>query len=120
MICFCACLTICSGCVTTATVRDQPRCTVRFADARAAQTFYEAYIIKTYTRSMSPGMVLEVGVPAQPPYEHLEYMTDNVFFNAAIAAADANHDGVISEDEALQYSDRVRSPQAGNVAVARH
>jgi hypothetical protein len=112
-------LAVCGGCVSTSTVKNESRATVRFASPTSAQVFYEAYITKIYTRPMGESFCLEVGVPVRMPYEHREYLTDNVYFNAAVNAADTNHDGVISEEEAKRYRDSVRPLQKGIVAVAR-
>lgn len=113
-------LALCGGgCVTTGIARNEPRSSIRFADPAAAQVFYDAYITKNYSRAMGTGSYFEVGVPAQLPYEHKEYPTDNVYFNAAVAAADTDRDGMISQDEARHYSETIRALPEGLVAVAK-
>ena len=112
-------LAVCGGCVSTSTVKNEPRATVQFASPTAAQVFYEAYITKIYTRPMGENFCIGVGVPVWLPYKHREYLTDNVYFNAAVKAADTNHDGVISEEEAKRYRESVRPLPKGTVAVAK-
>lgn len=112
-------LCLCVGCVSTSNVRNEPRQAVRFESAVGAQVFYQAYIEKTYTRAMWEGPCVEIGLPLQPPYQHREFLTDNVYFNAAVRAADANHDGVISDGEARRYSDSIRPLLDGLVATAK-
>jgi hypothetical protein len=118
-------LTLCGGCVTTTVTKDEPRTSVHFASADAASIFYNAYIVQNYTRIGATGRTLEIGIDARLPYHHAEYRTDNVLFNAAIATADSNHDGMISDDEAKRFSEKVRqtSPlkpsDSGFVMVAK-
>jgi len=102
-----------SGCVTRATVKDEPRQSVRFASAQAAQTFYEAYLAMYYP----PGVgSFDVAIRAPLPYHHRKITTDNVLFNAAIRTTDSNSDGIISKDEAGAYAAKVhqRSAQAAS------
>lgn len=107
------------ACVSTGTARNAPRSSVRFASPAAAQTFYEAYIAKNYTRAMGAGSYVALGVPVQLPYEHKEYPTDNIYFNAAVAAADTDRDGTISQDEARGYGETIHALPEGVVAVAK-
>ncbi len=102
-----------SGCVTRATVKNEPRQSVRFANAQAAQTFYEAYLAMNYPPSTGS---VDVFIPAPLPYHHRKITTDNVLFNAAIRTTDSNSDGIISEDEAGAYAAKVhqRSAQAAS------
>jgi hypothetical protein len=102
------------GCVSSASVRNEPRDTVRFASATGAQTFYEAYLARYYARP-TQGYVA-FGVPL--PYEHHELKTDNVSFNAAVSVADVNHDGVISDEEARAYNDKVKSEREAVATAA--
>jgi hypothetical protein len=97
-----------TGCVTHyTTVKDEPRQTVQFASARAAQTFYEAYIRDHYVDAERDHANWSVDLETVPPYERRDLKTDNVLFNEAVQAADANHDGVISEAEARAYAAKV-------------
>ncbi len=119
-------LALCSGCVMTSAVRDEPRAGVRFASAEAASVFYDAYIAQTYTRVSGKGRELSIYVSSPPlPYHHIEYPTDNVLFNAAVAAADTNHDGTISMEEANAFSIKVKASSpiketdSGHIMVAK-
>jgi hypothetical protein len=96
---------IATGCVTSyTTVKDEPRVSVHFASAQAAQTFYEAYIKDNYAPSpedRGPGLSVEAG------FERRKLKTDNVLFNEAVREAGTNQDGIISEAEAQAYSAKV-------------
>jgi hypothetical protein len=95
---------ITSGCVTRTTVKDEPRQSVQFASAQAAQTFYDAYISHYYQSSAQ----LTVALPL--PYTHSKLVSDDVRFNHAVQLADTNHDGIISESEAQAYAEKVKEP----------
>jgi hypothetical protein len=97
-----SCLT--SGCVTHTTVKDEPRQSVRFSTAQAAQTFYDAYL-----SSASPKGQGSVSVSVPLPYWHQTVSTDNVLFNTAVRSADSNHDGIISEEEARAFAAQRRT-----------
>jgi hypothetical protein len=101
-----------SGCVSTSytAVKDEPRVSVTFADAQAAKTFYDAYISQNYTKQSYKGLQVAVGLYVESPYWHnnYHYVTDNVLFNRAVAAADTNHDGVINEAEATRFHETIR------------
>ena len=103
------------GCVSTASVRNEPRESVRFTSATAAQTFYEAYLVRYYSRPTQGYVAL--GGPL--PYEHRELKTDNVSFNAAVRVADADHDSVISDEEALAYNATVKTEREAMAAAAK-
>jgi hypothetical protein len=102
------------GCVTTASVRTEPRDSVRFTSATSAQTFYEAYLAKYYFKSTQGSFA--IGVPL--PYQHREMKTDNISFNAAVSVADADHDGVITDEEARGYNEKVKLEREDVVAAA--
>jgi hypothetical protein len=102
------CLLFCIGavgCVQTTSVKDSPRAGVKFESSAGAQIFYDAYLSKNYDRPAKANVLVYVYIPL--PYWHKEIKTDNVLFNEAIGAADTNHDGVISDDEARAYSAKV-------------
>jgi hypothetical protein len=40
------------------------------------------------------------------PYMQQKRSTDNIFFNAAVQAADTNGDGVVSDEEAAAYASK--------------
>jgi len=94
-----SCIT--SGCVTHTTVKDEPRQSVRFSSPEAAKTFYDAYLSAT-----SPKGHGSVSVYVPLPYWHRTVSTDNIRFNSAVQAADGNHDGIISEEEAHAFATR--------------
>src|SRR4029450_7186784 len=98
------CLAMCSGCVSTWAVKNEPRDSVRFASGAGAQTFYEAYLGENYTPPEGSGF----GVGVRLPYEHRDYLTDNVYFNQAVRAADTNHDELITDEEARAYGQSVQ------------
>ncbi len=97
---------ITSGCVTCTTYRDEPRRKVRFSSARTAQTFYDAYA-SIGTPIGSGILSVGVGFPMPLPYRRSTVPTENVKFNAAIQAADTDHNGVISEQEARTYAAQI-------------
>ena len=103
------------GCVSTWAVRDEPRKSVQFATASAAQIFYDEYDRRNDTRPRRSGVELSVPLP----YEHVDYSSDNVRFNRAVTFVDKNHDGVITDDEALAYARGVRPPPSEPLALAK-
>jgi hypothetical protein len=107
-----AALLVCvvSGCVTYVTTKNEPRDNVRFENAQAAQTFYDAYLAHSYNRNFygktnAVSRVVTIGI--HPPYWQYKNMTDNVRFNRAVDLADANHDGLITLTEAQAYAEKV-------------
>lgn len=104
-----SCIT--SGCVTHTTIKDESRQSVHFSSPEAAQTFYDAYL--SVTSPKGHGVVtLYVALP----YQHRTVSTDNVRFNSAVQAADSNHDGIISEEEALAFA---APKHTGKLALSR-
>lgn len=93
-----------SGCVHHTTIRDEPRQSVRFGSAEAAQTFYDAYLA-----SAGPKGQGSVNVYVPLPYWHNTVPTDNIRFNTAARSADGDHDGVISEEEARAFAAQKRA-----------
>ncbi len=104
-IAFISCLT--AGCVSHTTIKDEPRQSVRFSSSQAAQTFYDAYLSTT-----SPKGRGSLSVFVALPYRHQTVSTDNVHFNCAVRAADSDHNGVISTEEASAFAiqQRKRKP----------
>ncbi len=92
-----------AGCVNHTTVKNEPRQSVRFGSPEAAQNFYDAYLA-----SFSPDGNGSVNIFVPPPYWHRTVTSDNVRFNAAVQAADADHDDVISDEEAQAYATRMK------------
>ena len=91
-----------SSCVTYTTYKDAPRRKVAFSSTKAAQTFYDAYsLIDTPNGN---GELTVVLIAVRSPYLHSTKPKENVKFNAAIQAADTNHNNIISEKEAKVYS----------------
>jgi len=90
---------ILSGCVTRTTIKDESRQGVHFSSPEAAQTFYDAYLSVSSPKGHG-SVVLYVALP----YQHRTVSTDNVRFNSAVQAADRNHDGIISEEEAVAFA----------------
>jgi len=107
MIASAALLALLPGCVMQTNVKDEPRQTVRFATARAAQVFYDAYRGPIEKRSISISFGL--------PYAYRTVPSDNVTFNVATRAADADHNGVITEKEANAFA---LSPMATDRRIA--
>jgi hypothetical protein len=109
-----------TGCVETTIVRDAPRTGTTFESADGAKLFYEAYIAKNYVRDIKSNVAVYVHLPPLP-YWQREVKSDNVLFDDAVNAADTNHDGTISDDEARAYSDKVhpRAPRSAAVALAK-
>jgi hypothetical protein len=96
------------GCVTCVTTKNEPRKSVRFTSAEAAQTFYEAYLEHEYQHYHSTNAVSHVvSIGLHSPYWQSTAITENVRFNRAVEMADTNHDGVISEAEAEGYAAKV-------------
>ena len=96
---------IASGCVTRTTFKDEPRQSVHFASAEAAQTFYDAYLARNYRYSPPDKTKMnEVTVIIAMPYRLFTVQTENFRFNHAIQLADTNHDGIISDVEAQAYA----------------
>jgi hypothetical protein len=94
---------IASGCVTRTTVKDEPRQHVRFASQQAAETFYEAYLAIYYPSNKRDSTMVYIATP----YGHRKVSSDNVHFNAAVKSADADSDGIISDNEAAAYAKKV-------------
>ena len=96
---------VASGCVTRTTFKDEPRQSVHFASAEAAQTFYDAYLARNYRFSPpDKAETNEIAVFIVMPYRHYTVQTENFRFNHAIQLADTNHDGIISDVEARAYA----------------
>lgn len=93
-----------TGCVTHTTVKNEPRRSVRFASPEAAQNFYDAYL-----SGFSPSGKGSVAIYVPPPYWHRTVKSDDARFNAAVQAADADHNDVISDEEAQDYAARMKS-----------
>jgi len=94
------------GCSTTSyTYQDAPQTPVKFESLQAEQTFYDAVLAKYYPAPKSPdgkGFDSDLYLPLS--IEHDVRKTSHVLFNEAVAAADTNHDGVITEAEAKTYA----------------
>jgi hypothetical protein len=106
----CAVLLACllSGCVTYATTKNEPRRNVGFASAEAAQTFYDAYLVREYQHYYSTNAVSHsISIGLHLPYRQHKAITENVRFNRAVVMADTNHDGMISLAEAQAYAEKV-------------
>jgi hypothetical protein len=97
-----------SGCVTYATTKNEPRKNVRFGSAQAAQTFYDAYLVREYQHYHSTKAVSHsISIGLHPPYWQHKAITENIRFNRAVTMADTNHDGMISLAEAQAYAENV-------------
>ena len=88
-----------TGCVTHTTIKDAPRQSVTFGSPEAAQHFYDAYLAASSPKGHG-SVVMYVPLP----YWHRTVRRDNVRFNAAVEAADANRDGIISDEEASAFT----------------
>ena len=96
-----------TGCITNRTIKDEPRQSVAFASAHAAQTFYNTYLALNHPSETSKGDV-SFGFPL--PYHHYTVRTENLRFNDAIRSADTDHDGIISDAEADTYAKKIKPP----------
>ena len=97
------------SCTSVQVVEKAPRIPVRFATAKAADTFYQALIAK-----ISPGndqSSVTVGVFMTPPYRHTRVPSDDLQFNNAATLADRDGNGVISLSEAQAYATQVEEGQ---------
>ena len=101
-----ALLALDAGCVsaTKYSYQDAPKNNVQLASVTAASTFYDAMLAKRFPAQGPPHGMVTVYVPM--PYHHVTRSSSNVLLNAATAQADANHDGVISEEEAQAFATR--------------
>lgn len=88
-----------SGCVTHITYKNEPRQSVRFSSALAAQTFYDVLLFANVPKGRG---AVTVRVPL--PYGHRTISTQNISFNSAVRTADSNHDTIISESEARAFA----------------
>jgi len=107
-------LVLLTGCVSVKryTYQDAPKSDMRFESLAAATTFYDALLAKKFpTQQQSKGPHGDVTISLPMPYmQYRQTRTSaNVLFNEAATKADANHDGVISEEEARVYA-QVKSP----------
>ena len=100
-----------AGCVTRTTYTNMPRETIRFASQSAAETFYNAYLAANYHPPVHCNMVCFGTLP----YSHRHVETDNVLFNRAIAAADGDHDGSITDAEARVYTTKATTRADGGL-----
>lgn len=94
-----------AGCIThkSTVVRDVPRVNVSFENDDAARIFYDAFSKMSYTKTES---TTEVDMGIIDDQRHV--MTGpNAAFNQAVAECDANHDGMITAQEATIFADRV-------------
>ena len=119
---FCLCAALLGACfltgcvdVTRYTYNDAPLTPVRFETTMAEQTFYDAILAKRYPADGPHGYVV---LYVKPPiwYAHRTLKSAHVIVNEAVAAADSNHDGVITEAEAAAFA---KSAGVKQVAVQR-
>jgi hypothetical protein len=94
-------LTGCAG--TTFSYQDAPPTPVQFESMKAEQTFYNAILAKYFPAfdgraNEFSSNLLEVG------WDHEIRQSSNVIFNEAVAAADTDHNNVITEAEANAYA----------------
>jgi hypothetical protein len=90
-----------SGCVTVTKLKDEDRTRVRFANARAAQVFYEAALLPHGPNRNGRGMAC---IGGWSPISVRTTETKNVSFNKAVRTADTNRDGLISQSEAEKFA----------------
>jgi hypothetical protein len=89
------------GCVAHNTVKDEPRRTVQFGSAHAAQAFYDAYLKFSHpTPKNSNSIYISL------PYWHNTIVSENVRLNKALESADSDQNGTISEAEAEAYQSK--------------
>ena len=91
-----------SSCVSIVKTADEPKESVTFSSARAAQTFYETTYV-TESRGENGGslnMTLPIVLPS-----YRENDGPQLTYNKAVRAADANGDTHITTAEAQAYAD---------------
>jgi hypothetical protein len=97
-----------SGCaLTKTTYEDAPLNSAKFESTQASQTFYNALFASRYPARHDPPKTDNVySVALDFPFDFGHHTVDSyrVMLNEAMAAADTNHDGVISEAEASAYA----------------
>lgn len=97
----------CSGCLfahnSTNVVRsDELRRSVRFESPVAREAFSaRAFNDKVREKATQSKFF---AIPFLFWYSRTDTLSDNAFYNDQVAACDANHDGVISVEEALAYN----------------
>ncbi len=101
-----------SGCVTVTKYRDEDRTKIRFAEARAAQIFYDAEFLPHGPNQNGHGNVA-VGICLQSPISIATVETKNIAFNKAVRAADLNHNGVITTTEAKTFAKKIEAANPG-------
>ena len=94
-----------AGCIThkATVVRDVPRVNVQFENDEAVHLFYQALSKMSYTKAES---TTEINFGILDDQRHV-ITGPNVVFNQAVAECDANHDGMITEQEAKVFAERV-------------
>lgn len=94
-----------AGCIThkSTVVRDVPRVNVQFENDDAVRIFYEALSKMSYTQTES---TTEINIGILDDQRHV-VTGPNVVFNQAVAECDANHDGMITEQEAKIFAERI-------------
>ncbi len=93
------------GCVSVQkyTYHDAPRAGTTFASEKASQTFYEALLAEKFPADGYKHS-LTLFVPLPVSYYERDRDSSTILVNAALAQADADKDGVITEQEADAYA----------------
>ena len=102
-----ALLVCASGCITlfskTEYIRDgEARRAVAFETPKAAETFHNA--AKKHSARVGGDYV---GVPFVTLYSRDRMLAENARFNDAVVRCDTNHDGIITETEAVVFANHV-------------
>jgi len=95
-----------AGCAMhTTVVKDKSQQSIQFASLEASQTFYDAYHSDVAARG-NDSVVFYLPFP----YWHRTVKADNIHLHSIVDSTDANHDGLISDDEARAYASTVHPP----------
>jgi len=114
-----------TGCtLTKSSYEDAPLTPVKFESTQAAQTFYNAILARFFPADANEEKndnTYSAGLDVPMPlwYDHDTEKSYRVIVNEAVAKADANHDGVITETEAEAFAAAVQSADINDATRAR-
>jgi hypothetical protein len=83
--------------------QDAPLAGTTFESEKASSTFYQAVLAEKFP-AKGPNTTLTLFVPLPFSYYHRDRQSSNVMLNAALAQADTDKNGVITEDEANAFA----------------
>lgn len=91
-----------TNCTSVRVVEKEPRRSIRFANAEAADTFYRALITKTTPSNDHSELTVAFYIPL--PYRHRTIPSDDKQFNRFASEADSNANGIITLTESQRYA----------------